>query len=47
MGNSAIGDLDDGALSALLRDLETLEVLPPADVENGAAVSPVAPAGTE
>ena len=46
-GNSAIGDLNDGELSALLKDLETLEVLPSMDVENGMAVSPVAPRGTE
>jgi hypothetical protein len=46
MANGAISDLDDGELSALLKDLETLEMLPSADVENGAAISPVAPAET-
>ena len=46
-GNSAIGDLNDGELSALLKDLETLEVIPAVDVDNGTTVSPVAPRGTE
>jgi anti-sigma factor RsiW len=46
MGSGAIGDLDDRELSALLRDLESLDALPPADVENATTVIPVDPAGT-
>ena len=46
-GNSAIGDLNDGELSTLLKDLETLEVIPSVDVDNGTAVSPVGPRGIE
>lgn len=45
--SGAIGELNDRELSALLRDLESLEALPSVDVENGAGVSSIAPAGTE
>jgi len=45
-GGGIIGELTDRELSALLKDLETLEVLPSAEVENGATVSPIAPTGT-
>lgn len=45
--SGAIGELSDRELSALLRDLESLEALPSVDVENGAGVSSIAPAGTE
>ena len=45
--SGAIGDLNDGELSALLQDLATLEVLPSLDDENAAAVAPATPAGTE
>lgn len=47
VASSSIGDLDDAELSALLKDLSTVDVLPPADVEPTAAISPVSPAGTE
>jgi hypothetical protein len=47
LGSSAIVELSDHELSALLSELPTLEVLPSADVENGSVVSLVAPAGTE
>jgi hypothetical protein len=43
MASTAIGDLDDGELSALLKDIETVDLLPSAEVDN-ATVSPVAPA---
>lgn len=46
IGSAAIGDLDDRELLALLENLESLEVLPSADVENG-TVSPSVAAGTE
>ncbi|HUQ45469.1 MAG TPA: zf-HC2 domain-containing protein [Gemmatimonadaceae bacterium] len=45
--SGAIGELNDRELSALLRDLESLEALPSVDGENGAGVSSIAPAGTE
>ena len=47
MGSGVIGELNDGELSALLKDLETVDVIPSVDVENATAVSPIAPAGTE
>ena len=47
LGSSAIGDLSDVELSALLKDLQTVDVLPSADVDNTASVSPVLPTGTE
>jgi anti-sigma factor RsiW len=46
LGSSAVSDLDDRELSNLLNDLQTLEALPSADVENVAAVSPLGPTGT-
>jgi anti-sigma factor RsiW len=39
----AVGDLSDRELSMLLDGIESLDVLPPADVENGLPVTPVAP----
>ena len=47
MGSGPISDLDDAELSTLLKDLATLDAVPSADVENGALVSPIEPAGTE
>lgn len=47
VASSAIGDLDDAELSALLKDLATVDVLPPVDVEPATAISPVSPTGTE
>lgn len=47
VASSSIGDLDDAELSALLKDLGTVEVLPPVDVEPATAISPVSPTGTE
>ena len=47
VASSSIGDLDDAELSALLKDLGTVEVLPPVDVEPAAVISPVSPTGTE
>lgn len=47
LGSSAIGDLSDVELSALLKDLQTVDVLPSADVDNTTALSPVLPTGTE
>lgn len=35
LGSSAVGDLDDDQLSALLADLDDVEVVPSAEVENG------------
>jgi anti-sigma factor RsiW len=39
----AVGDLSDGELSMLLDGIESLDVLPLAEVENGLPVTPVAP----
>jgi anti-sigma factor RsiW len=39
----AVGDLSDGELSMLLDDIESLDVLPSAEVENGLPMTPVAP----
>lgn len=47
LGSSAISDLSDRELSALLKELPTLDVLPSVDVDTTAAISPVAPTGTE
>lgn len=47
VASSSIGDLDDAELSALLKDLGTVEVLPPVDVEPATVISPVSPTGTE
>ena len=47
LASSSVGDLDDAELSALLKDLATVDVLPPADVEPTPAISPVSPTGTE
>lgn len=47
VASSSIGDLDDAELSALLKDLATVDVLPPVDVEPTTAISPVSPTGTE
>ena len=47
LASSAIGDLSDGELSALLQDIGTIEALPSAEVENATTISPVAPTGTE
>ncbi len=47
LGSSAIGDLSDVELSALLKDLQTVDVLPSADVDNTTGMSPVLPTGTE
>jgi anti-sigma factor RsiW len=46
LGSAAVGDLDDGELLVLLQDLQSLEVLPSADVETSTVV-PVSAAGTE
>ena len=46
-GSSSIGDLDDDELTALLADLETVEVVPSADVDVGFAGELVVRAGTE
>lgn len=47
VASPAIGDLDDAELSALLKDIATVDVLPPVDVEPAAVLSPVSPRGTE
>ncbi len=47
LASSAIGELSDGELSALLQDIGTIEALPSAEVENATTISPVAPTGTE
>lgn len=47
LGSSAIGDLSDMELSALLNDLQTVDVLPSAEVDNTAGVSSALPTGTE
>ena len=46
LGSASVSELDDSELSALLADLETLDVLPPADVENAAVVSAGVTTGT-
>jgi anti-sigma factor RsiW len=46
LGTSAVSDLDDAELSALLANLETLSAVPSTEVENAAAVSPLQPTGT-
>ena len=46
LGSTAVGELSDGELSALLADLESIEALPSADAEP-LPVSPVAPKGTD
>jgi hypothetical protein len=45
LGSAAVGELDDRELLALLEELETIEVLPSADVETSSVVP--AAAGTE
>jgi anti-sigma factor RsiW len=47
LASSAIGDLNDVELSALIEDIGTLDAVPSVDVESSAPVSPVAPTGTE
>jgi anti-sigma factor RsiW len=47
LGSSAVSDLDDGELSTLLANLQTIEAVPSADVENAASTSPFQPAGTD
>lgn len=47
VASSSLGDLDDAELSALLKDLATVDVLPSVDVEPATAISPVSPTGTE
>jgi anti-sigma factor RsiW len=46
LGSAAVGDLDDSELLVLLQDLQSLEVLPSADVETSTIV-PASAAGTE
>ena len=46
LGSTAVGDLNDGELSALLADLQTLEVLPSPDVESSTVVSTTTSTGT-
>jgi hypothetical protein len=46
LGSAAVGDLNDGELSALLADLETLEALPSPDVESATSIVPVSLTGT-
>src|SRR4051812_24396304 len=46
LGSAAVSDLDDGELSALLADLQTLDVLPPAEVENATVVTAAVTTGT-
>jgi anti-sigma factor RsiW len=43
VGGGAIGDLNDRELSTLVKQMESLDPVPPADVENAAAVSPLPP----
>ena len=43
VASAAIGDLDESELSALLDDIGSLDAVTPADVDNPAAVSPIAP----
>jgi hypothetical protein len=43
VGGGALGDLSEGELSTLVRQIETLDAVPPADAENTAPVSPVSP----
>ena len=43
VGGGTIGDLNDGELSTLVRQIETLDAVPPADVDTPAVVSPVPP----
>ena len=47
VASSSIGELDDAELSALLKDLGTVDVLPSVDVEPAPVISPVSPTGTE
>lgn len=46
LGTSVASDLDDRELSTLLSDLQSLDIVPSAEVENGAPVSPLQPPGT-
>jgi hypothetical protein len=39
----AVGDLSDRELSMLLKGIQSLDVLPSAEVENNVPVTPVAP----
>lgn len=47
LASSAIGDLDERELSTLLRDIESLDVVPSVDVDGGVVtISPSAPRGS-
>jgi anti-sigma factor RsiW len=46
LGSSVVTDLNDGELSTLLADLQTLDAILSTDVENGVVVSPLQPVGT-
>jgi anti-sigma factor RsiW len=46
VGSAAVSDLDDSELSALLADLQTLDVLPAAEVENANVVTAAVTTGT-
>lgn len=43
VGGGAVGELSDHELSALLTQMESIEPVPPADLDNAAIVSPVSP----
>lgn len=47
LGSSAASDLDDSELSALLQDLQSVEVLPSTDVESATVLSVGASTGTD
>lgn len=44
VASGVVGELNDHELSALLSQLESIEPVPPADLDNAAIVSPVSPA---
>jgi anti-sigma factor RsiW len=46
LGSGAVGDLNDGELSTLLKNLATVDVIPSMDVESP-TVSPIPPAGIQ
>jgi anti-sigma factor RsiW len=46
LGNAAVSDLNDSELSALLADLQSLEVVPSEEVESSAVVSASTSTGT-
>lgn len=45
IGSATIADLSDSELSALVKDIETLDAVTPADVDRAVPPSPIAPSG--